>query len=453
MAYHVADPNAFDNPHRTGHGSARGETMRLKIRASMTLILCLTALCWMAESAGAQFLQYTPPGGPREQPESRQEQLARELREARYHLGPVRLAPWATLRDVAYVRSIVAAGAKTPNDLTATAGAGFRAYLRNGPKATWSAQVLPEYVWWRRQPERRQLNGRYLLGFSGFFNHLTVELKAGRQQQLQIVTPEVPVPVSSRSDGGELLAELRITSALSAFAAVALSRQHNVVEGTRDPLTGELRLLDRDERMVRTGLRWRPSAPWTVGLGVERSETDFLRGELDRSNSGTAPVAEVRYQGRRIGFQADVADRSLRASQGSEFVPYDGVTGSAALALQPRRRLGGSLYASRNLEYSIAPAYAYLLDERLGVALNLNFGQRTQSRLFVEGGSNDYTPFAGAQPRHEQVSSYGGSLTFDLGHGLALGLQGVRSRFGSNSAAGDRTYTSVGATINLTGLP
>jgi len=427
--------------------------MRLKSRASKTLILCLTALCCKAGSAGAQFVQYTPPGGPEEEAETRQERLARELKEARYRLGPVRVAPWATLRDIAYVRSVVNTAQKTPDDFTATAGAGFRAYLRNGPKATWSLQVLPEYVWWQTQTERRQLNGRYLLGFYGYFNHLTVEARAGRQQQLLVVSPEVPVPVSSRSDGGELLTELKLTGTLSAFGSFAFNRQNNVVEGTSDPRTGDLRRLDRDERVARTGLRWRPSPVWTFGLGAERSEADFLRGEIDRSNSGTSPVAEVRYLSHRIGFQVEAADRSLRASRGSEFVPFDGVTGNAAISLRSLGRVGAILYASRNLEYSVSPSYAYLLDDRLGAAVTVGLGLRFQTRVFAEVGTIDYTPFAGTQGRNEDLSSYGGSLNFNLRPGLILGIQGMRSRFGTNLAAGDRSYTSVGATLNLTGLP
>lgn len=443
-----------DNAALAGHGNARqGETMRLKIRASMTLILCLTALLGRAGSAGAQFLQYTPPGGPEEKPASRQEQLERELKEARYRLGPLRIAPWASLRDVAYVRSVFSTGAPAPNDFTATVGAGFRAYLRNGPKVTWVAEVLPEYVWWQHQAERRQLNGRYALGFAGFFNHLTLEARVRRQQLLQIVTPEVPLPVSSRSDGGELLAELRISGAFSAFAAATVTRQNNIVESLGDPRTSELRLLDRDEQVLRTGLRWRPTPPWSVALGAEHSRVDFLHGALDRSNSGTAPVTEIRFTGRRLSFETDAAARSLRASRGSEFVPYHGVTGSAAVSLQTPARLGGTLYASRNLEYSLSPLYAYLLDERLGAALNLSLGQRTQGRVFYEAGTNDYTAFTGAPPRHENVSSYGGALSFNLHRGLVLGIQGLRSRFDSNLSAADRTYSTVGATINFTGLP
>jgi hypothetical protein len=465
MTYHARDPNTFNSGARAGYGPARhGEIMRLNTRlvmrlnkrASMTLIICLTALGLKTRGAGAQvLLQYTPPGGPQET-ESRREQLERELGEARYRLGPIRIAPWATLRDVSYVRGIIFTGAPVPNDVTATAGAGFRAYLRNGPKATWTAQVLPEYVWWNRQTQRRQLNGRYSLGYSGFFNHLTLEVKAGRDQRQQIVTPEVPTPVSSRRDGAEILTELELSGAFSLFAAVSANRQDNLVEDVNDPDISSLRLLDRDERVERGGVRWRPNRRWSVALGGEHIAVDFThQGTLDRSHSGTAPVTEVRFQGNHITFEADAAARSLSASRGAEFVPFDGVTGGGALTLGERgRRVRGILYSSRSLIYSLSPFYAYLVDQRLGAALLVGFGQRTLGRFFVEGGNNDYTAFAATTPhRREDVSSYGASLTITLHRSLSLGIEGLRSQFNSNLPGGDRSYTSVGTTISLTGFP
>jgi hypothetical protein len=429
--------------------------MRLTIRASMKSILRLTAMMTilLARDAGAQFLQYTPPGGPEEKPESRQAQLEREIRNARYHLGPVRIAPWAALHDLAYVRSILSAGQTLPNDFTATAGAGFRAYLHNGPRAIWTAQVLPEYVWWQRESERRRLDGRYLLGYSGFFNHVTLEVRAGREQQQQLVHPEVTVPVSSRRDGGEARAEVRIAGAFSAFAAASFNRQNHLVEDLGVSSAQALRLLDADERITRAGVRWHPDPQWSVALGAEHTQVDFLHGTLDRSNVGTAPMTEIRFQGLHVGFQADAAARSLEASRGAEFVPYHKVTGNAALLLGSEGHLGATIYTSRNLVYSLSPAYAYLDDQRLGTALTLRLGRRTRGRLFFEEGKNDYTAFSAGTPRRrEDVSSYGGSLTFGLRGGLTLGLQGVRSQFNSNLAGGDHSYTSVGATINLVGF-
>lgn len=423
---------------------------RIKIQMAMTLILCL-----MSGRAGAQFLQYTPPGGPEEPPESRQEELEREIDAADHHLGAVRIAPWAALRDAAYVKSFFSTAGETPDDFTATAGAGFRAYLRNGPKATWRAQVLPQLVWWAKQAERRQLNGRYTLGFHGFFNRLTLEVQGGREQQQQIVTPEVPVLTSARRDGGEVLAEVEVSRALFAFTAASLTRLDNVVGEAGDPRVDQLSLLDREDRSARVGLRWRPRQRWMAALGAERSQTDFetgASGALDHSNAGTAPVAEVRFNGRRLRFGVDLAARSLRARQGAAFVPYDKVTGSAAVTLRSANRLSGTLYGSRNLLYSLSPEYAYLTDQRLGLAFDVELGARTHAHLFVEGGDNAYTAFQALAPRRqEDAFSYGASATFQLARRVSLGLRALHSEFDSNLPGGDRSYSAVGTTLNLLG--
>ncbi len=457
MTYHDADPSACDSRALSDHGHARrGETMRLKIRASMTLILCLLAgllAGLQANTAGAQFLKYTPPGGPEQVPESRQESLERSAEEARYHLGPVRIAPWATLRDIAYVRSIFSTETSPPNDLTATAGLGLRAFLRNGSKVLWTAQVLPEYVWWQKQSDRQQLNGRYGLGFHGFFNRLTLEVQAGREQQQQIVNPEVLVPASSRTDGGEILSEVELTGATSVFLAASLNQQQNLVDDFGDPRVEELALLDREERVTRAGLRWRPRRRWLIGLGAERSEASFDHDALDRSNSGTSPVAEVRFQGVRLQFQTDVAARSLAARRGAAFVPYDKITGHASVSVRSPRRLSATLYTQRDLVYSLSSTYAYFDDERLGLAVGVGLGFGLSSRIFAEGGSNAYTPFeTGAPRRRDGVSSYGASLSMSLPRNLSFGLQAMRMEFDSDLPGSDRSYTTVGTTIRLGGL-
>jgi hypothetical protein len=424
----------------------------IRSRASITLLLCLLASL-TAKSAGAQFFQYTPPGGPEQQPESRKEELERQIDKARYRLGPFHIAPWAALHDVSYVRNFFATGIKTPSDLTATAGAGFRAYLHNGRKAAWAFQVLPEYVWWRDQAERRQLNGRYLVSYYGFFNRLTLEVRGGREQQQRLVTPELPVPVSARRDLGEVLAEVQLTPTFHAFATSAFNWQNNLVEDSGiDPRVQELRLLDREERVTRAGLRWLPGK-WSVGLGAERSEVDFDHGTLDRSNAGTAPVAEVRFRGRRVAFETDLAARSLEARQGAQFVPYDRVTGNASLRLGSESHVSTNLYASRNLVYSLERSYAYLTDDRLGLSVTSRLGRRAQGRVFVEQGTEGYTAYlAGAPEREDDLTSYGASVIINLRGGFNLTLQGLRARFDSNIPGGDRNYSLAGATIDFLGF-
>jgi hypothetical protein len=426
----------------------------------MTIVLCL-AIAGIAGEAGAQFLQYTPPGGPEERPASRQEEMESQVTEADHHLGRVRIAPWASLQDAAYVRSLFSTAEQTaPNDFTATVGAGFRAYLHNGPKAIWRAQVLPEYVWWRRQPERRQLNGRYTLGFHGFFNRLTLEVQGGREQQQRLVTPEVPVPVSARNDRGEILAEVEVSHALFAFTATSINQQKNLIEDLDDPRVDRLSLLDREDRIARVGLRWQPREHWSVALGAERTETSFDRDVLDLSNAGTAPVAEARFEGRRLALSLDVASRSLEARRGAAFVPYDGVTGGAAVTLGTQGRLSGTVYGNRNLLYSVSPDYAYLTDERLGVVLGVGLRERTQVGFFAETGTNDYTAYRAlpgapgppeAPRRLVDVTSYGASATLRVGRRTSVAFQAIRSEFDSNQPGEDRSYTTVGTSINLVG--
>ena len=421
--------------------------MRAKIRASITVLLLL-----LAGRAGAQF-QYTPPGGPQEKPESRRQAIEREVAQARYHLGAVRIAPWAVLRDVAYVRTLFAtAGQGSPSDLTATVGAGFHAYLHNTPKVTWTLGVLPEYVWWHRQSERRRVNGNYQLGVQGYFNRLTIEATAGRQQQLQIITPEVPVLASARADGGQVLVEVEVSHSIFAFTSVAATQDTNLVDTEPDPLTKSLALLDRRERLLRGGLRWQPRQDWWVALGVEESRADFERTALPRSNSGTSPLLQFHFRGHYAGFEGEIDDRSLNAQRGADFVPFHKLTGSAALLLGTPNRLGGSIYGSRNLVYSLAAGYAYLQDDRVGAALLVDLGFHSSGRLFAETGKNQYTAFSPDIPqRSDNVSSLGGQLNFQLAGQVVFGVQILRSRFSSNVPGGDRTFTSAGLTINLLG--
>ena len=157
--------------------------MRLPLRAFLTGLLCLCA----GGTVWAQFDQYTTPGGPVGRPEDAKGRLAREVAAARYHLGPVRVAPTLGLKDLAYVKSILATGQPAPADVTATVGGGVRLYLPTGTKVTFTAYALPEYVWWRTESERRRLNDRLGVGFHGFWNRLTVEGSGGRDEAQRIV--------------------------------------------------------------------------------------------------------------------------------------------------------------------------------------------------------------------------------------------------------------------------
>ncbi len=150
--------------------------------------------------------------------------------------------------------------------------------------------------------------------------------------------------------------------------------------------------------------------------------------------------------------QAEVLDRKLEAEKGPEFLEYSRVTGNGSVALNYGGRLETWLYGQRGLAYTLLPQYAYLDDERLGVALRLKMGWRTAARVFAEAGSGDYTvQVPGTPERQDDYSSYGGSLHFELGRTGTLIFQAVRIEFDSNLSIYDRTYNSLGLTLTLAG--
>jgi hypothetical protein len=425
-----------------------GEVMRFKIQ------VCLGILFLFAGGAKSQFLLFTPPGGPEGRQEAVQERLEREYQQARHHLGPVRIAPLIGLRDVAYVRDFFSsASGDTRSDVTATVGAGVRAYLRTGRKVTWVAHVMPEYVWWQKRTEARRLNFSGGLETVLLFNRLTVDAAVSRLEQQRLVTPEIPRLANTTTDLARLDAELELSRALRPFVSAHQARQEGLVDDrTDDAELEQIALLDRDEQVVRAGLHWYPRQGWTVGLGAESSRVDFESATLDSSNEGTYPVLEWLVDRPHFYLRGDLAARSLTATEGSRFVDYDGLTGSLSMNLVPRSRLEVWLYANRELLYSISTDYPYLLDERFGLSVGLGVGERIHFRIFGETGGNDYTALSpAAVERHDDVAAYGGVVRFALTDELSLAVQLMRLNLDSNLPNGDRSYTSGGLSLTLRG--
>jgi hypothetical protein len=434
---------------------ARGGLGNVRNR-SRTLALLVT---WMALAAGrieAQFDQYRTPGGPGERPERRKEALEKAVEKARWRFGALRVDPWAGVKNVDYVDNVFGvSGERKTGDLTATGGAGLRAYLRTGPKLTWAAHALPEYVWWRTLTERRRLDGHFGVGAFGFGNRLSLEATATREQVQQIATPEVLQAIHTRTDRGDLTLEAPLGGAFSLFGSVARVAVRNLSSGRgADPREAALAELDRDETLLSGGLRWNLPGRWSLGLGVERSEVDFVQrgGPFDHSNSGIAPLAELRHEAADLSVGIQVAQRSLDPKGGASFAPYRGVTAEATVGLRTDQRLSLWLYGRRNLVYSIASGYSYLRDDEAGVAARWKLGWRTGLRVYGEAGRQGYAALSAAVPDRRDTSlSYGAEIFFSLSRGGSFSLKASRSNFRSNLPGLDRAVASFGAGVSFGG--
>ena len=386
-------------------------------------------------AARGQFSQYTQAGGPEPVLVDPREALEEAVEEARWRFGGLRVDPWIGIRNVGYVES-----GDESQQLSGSGGLGFRAYLPNGPKVIWAAHVLPEYTWFEDSSGQSRVNGRYGVGMFGFFNRLTVEVLATRQEALDIISTEIQQRVNARNEALSLLAELRLAGSINLYASASTSSVENLLETEErlDPTIAPFDLLDRDEEVVRAGVRYRTRGDWLIGLGIEDSSVEFVDPTLDRSNSGTSPFFELVVPGRSLAINFDVVWRELEPDGLSQFVPFDDVTGGLSLVIGgDRSRLSPAVYARRDLVYTLGGS-SYLIDERFGVRAGLPIGRRLALRAFYEIGELDFVVLDGAE-RTDDVTGYGADLAIQIASRLGLTIGYSIEDFESNLPGLDRT--------------
>ena len=430
--------------------------MRFPTRAPITALALLTALSTTLP-ASAQFSQYTEPGGVLERGTSRKEQMEKAVENARWRLGPVRLSPWFTIRDAAYVSDVFAGSRETApgqeeedSDFTITAGAGLQGFLPIGPKSYFTFDALPHYVYWQELEERRRLNGYYGASLLGFFNRLTLEATARRAEEQGVLTPEFEQRVHSRQDRIEGLIEVKLTPSLFLFTSGSSLETSALTEDLGDdPRLPPFQELDREERVLRGGLEARFRERLRVAVGVERSEVDFLEPGHDRSNSGTSPLLEWDYQSDRLKVSGGVAFRSLEPEGGSEFVPFDDATGQLQVTLTPRWRLSYSAYATRNLVYSLEEDVSHFTSDRFGLSISAKVGQESSVTLFGETGGHDYETASAALARDDDFTAFGTQISLSLRERVRFNFGVSRSEIDSSLPGLDRSLTVVQSSIEI----
>ncbi len=426
--------------------------MRLERKLAFVAATALAAAVCTPAVTWGQFTQYTQPGSvsPR-QLKSQRELLDEEAAQARWHLGQLRVDPWLALRDLTWSDNPGGQpeGAQAQSDLSATAGAGLAAFLHTGPKVIWTAHALPEYVWWKNDADRRRLNGRYGLGMFAFFNHLSLQATARRTERVAVLSAEVPEQANTRRDELALSGAVRLGFSTSVFAEVGRASSRDLLNAAERRSGPQFQLLDRDEDRLRAGLRYEPRERWRFDVGAEWTKADFLHAERDLSNSGTAPLLGVAYQGPKISISGQAELRSLKPRPGSEFVPVDTTTASLQVAAEGTR-LTPAVYARRSLAFSITDGYSSFATDVVGLSLGLKLGLRSNLRSFAERGRSDYTRISADVPaRRDDISSFGAELTFQLARSTSLVLGGSRSVFDSSLPGEDRSLTSIRAGLTF----
>ncbi len=432
--------------------------MPLSTRALFTALALLSAISATTATipASAQFSQYTEPGSLLERGTSRKEQMENAVENARWRLGPVRLSPWFSIRDAAYVSDVFAGSQSVPgqeeeeSDFTITAGAGLQGFLPLGPKGFFTFDALPNYVYWQRLEERRRLNGFYGASLLGFFNRLTLEATVRRAEEQGVLTPEFEQRVHSRQDRIEGLAEVELTPSLFLFTSgSSLETSALTADLGDDPRLPPFQEIDREERMLRGGVELRYRDRLRVAVGAERSEVDFLEPGHDRSNSGTSPLLEWGFTSPKLQVTGGLAFRSLEPEEGSEFVPFDETTGQVQATWTPRWRLSYSAYANRNLVYSLEEDVSHFNADRVGLAISAKLGKESFVSLFGETGVHDYSAGSEVLTREDDFTAYGTRISLSLRERVRFNVGVSRSEIDSPIPGLSRSLTVVQSSIEI----
>jgi hypothetical protein len=210
-----------------------------------------------------------------------------------------------------------------------------------------------------------------------------------------------------------------------------------------------LNLVDRNEEVVRAGLKLVLAGKLAIRAGAEHSAVEFKPGGLELSNSGTSPFLDLRLDGRTT-FRLDLVYRDLKADgPTSRFQPFEGLTGDLRIGNTDESRIRLDTYASRNVVYSLSADSSYFLDTLYGARFGIGFGERVTFGTYIEFGDHAYSPGAGRSSRTDDVTSYGATLGFDLGLGTSLVLSATRTDYDSNQDLFDRQVTRAGFSFRL----
>lgn len=411
----------------------------------------VAAIAVLAAASGrAQFVQYIEPGSLALEQTPTQERLESAMKEARFHLGPLRIGPWFAIKDLGYMNNVYGTTTDLKSDYTATFGAGAHAYLPVGPKLIVGAYALPEYVWWHNLASRRGWNGRGGAGLFGYFNRLTLEVQAGVSRQQQYPSSEVEVPVNVEDQHTEALLEVRVAGQLSLFGRGNLDRWRYNERGLIGSLGAELVAIERNETQAGGGVRFHFTDEISVGVGAERITTDFIHPEHDLSNSGTAPLLELDLQGAHLHATVSAIALDQRPKESSGFIKYSGTAGQFRLGWRPHGKLELAWYGARDLVYSVYAPVPYYIDERTGISAQTPLGWRSTIRAFVEAGRDTYvaTPaFNGA--RTDDLKAYGAAFNLKLSELVTLVVGGSRTEYTTDLGAYNRSVTQVQTSLQF----
>ncbi|MFZ2492709.1 MAG: hypothetical protein WA208_14610 [Thermoanaerobaculia bacterium] len=404
--------------------------------------------------------QLTSDQVPRQRLVPRAEQIRQELEAARYRLGPFRIQPRLLFRDLGYNDNVYASSEGDPvSDWTATVAGGIHWTLPFGPKGYIRGDALPEYSWYKDLADRRFFGGTYNASAVALFNRMQLEGTVGTSKRIGYVSSELEAPAILGTNDVGLDAEVDILpSRLSLFAAGqtrGLDYDAGDVAGSDE--LARIDELDRDDSLVRAGLRYRLTSFFDVSVAGEQTRSEFDTDALRRDNESQAAIVGIHYDRPKFYVNLSAGQREGTALNGSSFREYSATTGSYFAQYEFSAPLTAEVYGHQRVTYGLFADTPYFFEDRNGLALTARIGQRLALRAFGDVGQNDYdvavSPGRGqpAVVRVDDVKTFGGTASFRVYRNMALAVTVSQSDYTSNLAEYDRSIVRVQTGLVISG--
>jgi hypothetical protein len=418
----------------------------------------LRLLLWVLAGACPALGQISSEEAPRARTLPLREQLKWEAENAPYRLGPLKVRPLFELRDFGYNNNVFGSDTNKVGDYTATVSAGVRVLQPLGQKLALLGTAAPEYTWYEKLVDRRNLGGLYSASLLGLFNRMTLEGGGGYLSQVTVINSESEQMAIETRTYGLARVEVDILQYVSVFGGFdAVKSRYNdqgFTEGNAYPAD----LLDRTEWALRGGIRYRFSGQVGIGAQVEKTREEFVQEGDNRNNDSTAYLLVARYDRPRFYLDASGGYREGKGRDG------------AAPSLYPSYHTGtysffASYFLARVVELQVSghrrPVESNFLDNsyffetRNAAAVQVSLGQRVGIRGFVSVGPNSYPTevLVGTNlvARKDDVTEVGGGLLFRFYRNVAVSVGGSLARYASNIDAFTRSVLRISTGMSLKG--
>lgn len=382
----------------------------------------------------------------------KEQQIQRDLETARYRLGPFRLQPLLTLRDIGYSSNVFGTPEDPISDWSATVSTGVKWTLPFGPKMYFRGEAAPEYTWFNELAERRFLGGTYSASALALFNRLSIEANAETSKELSLLNSETEAPAIRRLTDLSLDAEVDVLRRLSVFGRGQTQRhRYRREEVSRFPDLTRLPELDRDDSVFRAGVRYRFSTALNISMASETSRSEFTL-DPSRDNESKALLLGVHYERPRMYLNLTGGKRDGEPIRNSDFRPYSTTTGSYYFAYTLVAPLEVRLQGQRRVRYGLFESNPYFFETRNGVAVLSGVGRRLALRAFADVGENEYpTTAAAGRFRTDKVLTYGGGFIVRTFRNMALTVIVSQTEYDSNFDNFDRSVIRVQSGLTLRG--